>query len=289
MLIKKLNIWLFLIISFLLIVFPVSGLTYSDIALTSGNNFFEQGDYAQAIIEYKRFAYFNPESEYIDDIYYKTGLAYRNIENWDKAIEYFEKAIQDTKDKSRSEEIKITIASTLIAEGNFSKAEIILLKLKAFSEFNEIKKEASFFLGINYLYNYQWDKSYNEFKEYFDSNSELKKLHENIKKAKYKSPKLAKILSIIIPGAGQIYCHNFWDGMNALIINSACGYFFVNDLLNKNYDYAAINLIFLFKRFYMGNLKNAERLAKNYNTKLNDNNLKTSIDKINKLANRHYK
>ncbi len=289
MLIKKLNTYLPLIINLLLTGSPILNYAQTDLSLVMGNNFFKDGEYLQAIIEYKRFIFFNPESEYICDTYYKMGLAYRNIKNWEKAIESFKKAIQYSKDKKRIDEIKITLAATLIAMGNFSKAEIILLKIKLFSKFNEIRKEASFFLGVNYLYTYQWEKAYQEFKNYFGPDDELKKWFENSKMLKYKSPKLAKILSIVVPGMGQIYATNLKDGINALLVNGIIGYLFVNNLLNKSYDSALINLLFIFKKFYTGNLANAEKLAHQYNEKLNKETLKAGIEIINKLLTIHRK
>jgi len=76
-------------------------------------------------------------------------------------------------------------------------------------------------------------------------------------------------IATILPGSGQIYAGDWGNGVNALLINAATGYLFVNDVLNHQYLIAIFNSLFLFERFYSGNRSNAEKSAKKYNERKN--------------------
>lgn len=259
----------FLEILFLLIVFPIYA---QDTTLDLANHFFDIGNYENAITEYKRFIYFNPNDKKISEIYYKIGLAYRDKGNWKNAIDAFRKSSAIALNDSISDEIRITIGTTLIAKGNYSSAEFELLKVSLFSKYPKIKRKAIFFLGVCYIYSFKWDEAEKSVTQYFSDSipnhfSKIDSLLTQAKNFKYKSPKLAKWLSTFLPGSGQIYAGNWLNGINALIVNGLTSYLLFDSIIDKRYEDVLITNITVFERYYKGNRYNAEKMAELHNKK----------------------
>lgn len=250
-----------------------------DLALDLAEKFFNSGDYYNAITEYKRFIFFNSNknNDNLSYVYFKIGLAYRNQKKWQECTNTFQKSIQTAATEEIRDERKIALAIALISNGHYSTAEFLLIKVEMFSRIPKLKQKAAFFRAISSLYSFKWNQARETFHFYsINAKSESQEIFNQVdsllaeaKDFKYKSPKLAKMLSAILPGSGQIYAGDWGNGVNALLINAATGYLFVNDFLNHQYLDAIFNSLFLFERFYSGNRSNAEKSAKKYNERKN--------------------
>ena len=273
--------------------FTINILNAKDTALDYANYFCEIGNYENAITEYKRFIYFNPTDENISEIYYKIGLAYRNKGDWKNALDAFRKSSATTLTDSISDERRIIIATTQIAKGNYSAAEFELLKLSLFSKYPEVKRKAYFFLGVCYIYSFKWNEAEKSFTQYFSDSipnrfSKIDSLLAQAKNFKYKSPKLAKLLSTFLPGSGQIYAGNWLNGINALIVNGLTSYLLFDALFDQRYEDLLITNITLFERYYRGNRYNAENIAELYNKKASQKYAKKTLECLQEYINRLY-
>lgn len=251
-----------------------------DKALELAEKFFNSENYYDAITEYRRYIYFNSEKkdDGISYAHYKIGLAYRNQGKWDESLNALRRSIQTANTEHIRDDRKIDLAVVMIAGGDYSAAEFYLIKVEMFSNIPELKRKAAFFRGVSIIYSFKWEQAREAFQIYFNNNPENKsdelgkKLDFLLAKAqnlKYKSTKLAKILSTILPGSGQIYSGDWRNGINALAINTATGYLLVNDLIKRRYLDAIFNSLFLFERFYRGNRYHAEESAKKHNQNIN--------------------
>lgn len=260
-----------------------------DLALNFAERFFDAANYESAITEYKRFIFFNPQSDSTNYAYYKIALAYRNQGKWNESIDALHQAVQTAPNDSIRNEREIALAIVLIASRDYSGAEFQLLKIESFSPFISLKRRASFFRGIANIYSFKWQDARNAFQNYYkdDTSAGLFNVYLRIdsllfvaQHVKYKSPKLANILSTILPGSGQIYIGDWRNGINALTVNGVVGYFLVNSLIRGNYQDALISYIPLLQRYYLGNRFHAERLAVEYNDQLNRQYLKHILEFI---------
>ncbi|HID93976.1 MAG TPA: outer membrane protein assembly factor BamD [bacterium (Candidatus Stahlbacteria)] len=244
-----------------------------DLALELADWLLSSECYKDAITEYKRFIFFNPTSDSVSYAYYKIGLAYRNVHKWTESLHALQQAIQTASSDSIRDERKIALAVTLIASRNYSAAEFELLKVELFSQFESLKKKAAFFRGISTLYTFKWDESRDAFDKYFNATISVGRRVDSLlaiyQQLRYKSPKLAKLLSTILPGAGQIYVGDWRNGINALAINMVTGYLLADALLKRHYNDALFSFLWLFQRYYLGNRHHAEEIAQNYNLHLN--------------------
>lgn len=237
-----------------------------DVALELADGLFDMGSYQEAVTEYKRFIYFNPDNETNGEVYYRIGLAYRNEGKWREAADAVRKSISMTSGDSLRDERRISVAVILLAGGNLSGAEFDLLRVANFSDYPWLKKKAFFFLGVCYIYGYRWEESQKALARYFsDSPSQeghqVDSLLARSSGLRYKSPGVAKWLSTFLPGSGQIYCGNWRNGINALAVNSLTGYLLVDAALDQRFADLSVSHFTLFYRYYRGNRHNAEKAA----------------------------
>lgn len=261
----------------------------NDLALNLAERFFDSENYEEAISEYKRFIFYHSQSESVNYAYYKIGLAYRNEKKWNESMDALRQSIQTAANDSIKNEREIALAIVLIASGDYSDAEFQLLKVESFSPFSFVRHKATFFRGIASLYAYKWKAARSAFRTYFKEDSlfqvsglvlSVDSLLLLAQHLKYKSPRLAKLLSTIFPGSGQIYVGDIRNGLNSLIINSLTGYLLVSSLINGDFTGAILSYVSLFQRYYFGNRFHAEKITENYNDRLNKRYLKKLIENI---------
>ena len=162
-------------------------------------------------------------------------------------------------------------------------AELLELKEHLSNNFTEKK---NFYLALSYFGNEEYDLS----KKYFltllpeDSVSEREKLKKIFSKKRNLRPnsKTAKILSIIIPGAGQIYTGQSKSGINSLILTGIIAIIGYDILFRYGKIDAIVSVLPWLIRYYKGNIKNAENLALTKREKRKNNVYKKIIEIIEK-------
>ncbi|MBC7774143.1 MAG: hypothetical protein H7246_01790, partial [Phycisphaerae bacterium] len=87
--------------------------------------------------------------------------------------------------------------------------------------------------------------------------AEFERLMRQAERVSRKSPKTARILSMILPGAGQFYAGDIKNGINSLLLNALLGYWFVATGISYTFlDAAATVTPWLF-RYYGGGIRRA--------------------------------
>ncbi|MBN1798952.1 MAG: tetratricopeptide repeat protein [Spirochaetales bacterium] len=238
-----------------------------------------QGYYDEAVTEYLRFIYLNPQSLQLAEVYKKLALCYSELENWKQAERSLQKAIALTDDREQRYTYKFTFIELLIAKKAYNRAEKELHKIYTMAMEKKYKSRSLFLLSVLYIYTYNWESAETALKEYFgesDTYSESSQKHINdllaaARKLPYKSKDVAIVLSVLLPGAGQAYSGNVMQGVNALLVNGTAGTLMVYTVLDGYYLDAAMIFLFIFYRFYSGNIYYAEKATLQYNDLLNQN------------------
>ena len=261
-----------------------------DTVLRLADDFFTADFYEEAITEYQRYIFFNDRVREVSYAYYKIGLAYRNMRNLEKSSDAFELSAHVAFSDTAKDKRKIDIAVNCIAGGEYSKAKFILLRLVAFSGVPEIRRKASLFLGVAHLYCYEWESAKDALEVYFryEKNEEAGYIVDSLlidaENIKYKSPTTARWLSTFVPGTGQMYAGNAGSGINALVLNGANIYWIIYKLLKEQYGNAYLIYFFLFRRYYMGNIYNARKEAREYNRRINEQTAEKIFDLLEEVS-----
>jgi len=268
----------FIIVVALIMVFSTEPVL-SDEALKVADGLLEQGHYDQAITEYKRFVFFNPENERASYAFYKIGLAYRAGRNWQGSIDAFKASVRTAGDAEMANEQRLVLATTLIASGNYSLARLELLRIIEFSGEASLRAKARYFDGIAALYMFDWDAVERAFGDFYSESSEgrmanrVGQISPVLLEARqsYKSAGLAGFLSTLLPGLGQIYAGDWRDGLNALAINAVGIGLLANAVYHKDYTNAAL-VSSISMRYYMGNRYRAQVDVRKHNESMDRQN-----------------
>lgn len=247
----------------------------SDDILTLADWLLKQKSYHEAITECKRFIFFNPEGEDAAYALYRMGLAYRSEHKWKEAVDALRASILATEDPKIADERRIILATTLIASGNYSLARLELLGVSEMP----LRPRSLYFYGIASLYMSDWSNAREAFGQFYsgyaggqmtDRAEEVERMLASVEPS-YRSPGLARFLSAIIPGLGQMYAGDWRDGLNALVLNGLAMGLIANAIHRKDYrDATLISSISI--RYYTGNIYNAEVDVRKYNKSLDREN-----------------
>ena len=232
--------------------------------LSLGKYLFEQGNYDAAITEYKRFLFFHPEDPRIGEVYYNIGRAYNAQSAWTEAIAALRTATHLTTDTETKLTYQLQLAVTLIASQNYDLARLELIKVTMRTPSALHYRRALFLQAVAHLYQFRWADARESLRNY-TTDKKLDDLLDAAEAVPQKSITLAKVLSSILPGAGQIYVGDWRNGVNAFLLNGALGFLTVDAVLDGNYMDAALWGVLVFWRYYRGNTFRAGNAAEQFN------------------------
>jgi len=274
----------FLFVIIILFSGEISGQNISD--LSFAEMLYKTGDYYNAITEYKRVLFFNSENssqESRGHIYFKIGLCYKNGGFTDNSLYYITKAIENETDKYLRNFYQLNITRVWMQKEEYATAEMELKDLLDKNISKVFRDSVYYYLGWNSLFEYKWTKAGNYFSKIDKTGSKLTELTNscaNAKALRLKSPDKAILLSTLIPGAGQIYCEEIFNGTISFLLNSAIIYFLIDSVKEKRYTDTAMIYFLLFSRYYPANRTNAYKYALRYNLNLKKSFLNDLIKKF---------
>jgi hypothetical protein len=245
-----------------------------DQALTLAQGLYQAGNYQDAITENLRLICFNSDSSAVSDAYERIALCYRQLGDWDDAVTALRRSVTFSRNDSLREERRVAIGVTLIAGRQYSAAEEELLRISTFGKRPSVKRKAGFFRGVAAIYTYKWDEARMAFATWLadagiTERNALDSLLGPARRPGYRSPSRAKLLSSILPGAGQVYVGDWRNGLDALILNAATGYLLVDRVLARDFAMTIVTTVPLFLRYYEGSRQRAAELAMARNERVN--------------------
>jgi hypothetical protein len=224
---------------------------------------FEQDQYYLAITEFKRLLYFDSLKQYSFPANKFIGLCYKHGGKLNDAVKYLSLAELETSNIDSLFEIKIEIVKTNLLRRTIYRVFDLLKVMSNDERFGHKKNDIVYWTGWAFIFNDEWEKASDEFAK-LDSNHDLMKLCKNVSDEHYSKTK-AKILSYILPGAGQFYTGNYFSGLLSLGWVALWTYTSVQAFLDNRIFDGFMVADFLALRFYNGNLQNAEKFAEEHN------------------------
>ncbi|MFA3782642.1 hypothetical protein ABRY23_06195 [Melioribacteraceae bacterium 4301-Me] len=223
------------------------------------NKLFAAHQYFDAITEYKRLQFFDTAKQYAYQTNYQIAMCYKLGAHFDNAIKYFFISEQNAITTQQKFNSKIQIIRTNILRRTTEEALQLLDSLDNNVLYDTKKDTINYWRGWAFIFANEWEKAANSFAK-IDNQHPLKIICQRVDKEKY-SVTFAKVISYILPGAGQIYTGHILSGLMSLSWNLLAGYWTVNSFVsNRIFDgFVVGDLVWL--RFYRGNIQNAEKFA----------------------------
>jgi len=247
-----------LILISLFLFVKVSGQNFRE-TLKFADNQFSSGDLTTALKTYQRALFF---SEGEENLYIFRQLAQISFikDDFAGAQEYYGLAYNQAENDSLRNELLFFKATCQIINRQYQFAIIDLLSVN--DSALPVKRRLKFYLGVCYfgLDDFKNAKSCFEYCVNDSDKQELEMLFSG-RKLSSPSPKAARILSMIIPGSGQVYSGDMKAGVNSLLLTSGLIALGINISVKYQLIDAIATVLPWYQRYYMGGIGKAEEIA----------------------------
>ena len=234
--------------------------------LKFANSQFESGNYNLALKEYQRVLFFNDGSN-LQHIYEQIGSSFFFKKDFKKAAYYYELSYKTAASESIKTEILFKKAACFMLDKNFKLATLELMNLPDSLDLQSTNRK-NFYFAVCYWGMEDFEKSKSSFLEILpvdqiSAREEITLLFSKKRNLYKPNPKTAQILSIFIPGSGQIYSGDFKNGINSLVLTG--GIVILGIYMTQYYSlFDAILTVFpWFIRYHQGGYQGAKKIAQN--------------------------
>jgi len=230
---------------------------------------FQEGDFFRAITEYKRFIFFYPEDELMEDALFRIGESYFRAGRWEETISSVDNFLNEFPESDLTDAalfLKATAQRNLkrFDEALTSFSQIIKRGVEPYRE-QAIYQSAMVFVARN-----DWEKAKStlsimpESSPLYPAARTFSAGLERINEIPAKSPVVAGSLAAVLPGAGHVYTERYRDAAIAFLLNGAFIWSAV-ELFRKE-EYVTGGIVTFFELgWYSGNIYSAASSAHKYN------------------------
>lgn len=257
------NAKLFLILNFNLLVISSFAQEFEQ-TISFADTLFAQHNYFDAKKTYQRALFFS-NGRRLSHLYKKLGDCESQQGNYLKASKYFDLAYFSSPDDSLQRVFLIDKAKSYIFSANYHHAIVELLNLSD-TLGDYWKEQKNFYLGICYFGMDKYEMSKKHFalsiNEKFDEERILiNRIFEDKKKMQKPNPRMAKFMSMILPGSGQAIIGDTKNAANSFLLTSTILVIGLNVTSAYSLFDALVSIFPWFFRYYQGGYKNAKVLA----------------------------
>lgn len=259
------------ILFFMYLFYSVSGVcgqTSLEEQMRRAESLFNSGKYFDAVTEYKRAEFFDAGKGLAYKTNFMIGLCYKAGLKYDDAIYYIGKALSASETAEENFTASVELVKLNILKRNLSNAYAKIGSLKKRYKDLPHSEELNYWLGWAYMFDGKWEEAGKIFET--EGREELAAICKKVAGEEY-DVTFAKLISYIVPGAGQFYTENYLSGAMSFGWNLLWGYLTVNAFVaGRIFDGFVIGNMLWF-RFYRGNFQNAEKFAVEKNIKIYNN------------------
>lgn len=261
--IKKISKILFLI--WLLCTGFISAQEYLENQLNYAQSLHQSEKYFDCITELKRLVFFDSSKVFSYRAQMLIGDCYKKGARFNDAAKYFGLAVLSAGSHQEEYSARIAAVRNDIMRNQPGMALWSLGNLAKDTAFSNMRKEIVYWRGWAFMRKGEWKNANKQFSTYGED-SVLIKITKEAYEREY-SPVKAKMLSIFLPGTGQMYSGSYLSGLLsfALVVTSAV--FTVKALISERL-FDAVVIGTLTQRFYMGSINNSVDYAEKENDML---------------------
>ena len=190
------------------------------------DSLFQEGDYLNAAHEYKRILFLYPNSPRIDFIAFRVAASYQNAGQLEKAIPAYQFLIDTYPNSPLVERSTNNIAQCHILLGasaqGIASLENFLTKYKR----SDLAPLAHFTIGMLHIDKNEWAQAsqvWNDVSSVYpdspfaEAGARLAHIVKNVDTLPHRSPRVAGVLSALVPGSGQVYSGKTVDGLQTFM------------------------------------------------------------------------
>ncbi|MCU0474352.1 MAG: hypothetical protein MUC93_13490 [Bacteroidales bacterium] len=225
---------------------------------------FNKGNYQLSLKEYQRVLLFNDEKEY-NELYSKIASIYYQMSDFDLASKYYDFALRVENNDSLRFELALKKTLCDFNKNNYLEALSELYDLPdPASDF--LQKRKDLYMGICYFGLNDFQNSSENFSKLLDSTgmTKINNLFLDFNRFSKKfRPEKVELMSIILPGLGQVYTGEIFSGLNSFFLITGITFYAMVTAVNYTYFDGLLVLSSWFYRYYSGGYTNASTMAVN--------------------------
>ena len=260
---------------------------------------FQEGDYLNAVHEYKRYLYLYPRTNKSDWVQLRIAAAYQNVGMLQVAIAAYQSLIDTYPNSPFIEKARSNIAQCQLLQGDEATATASLQQFLSDYPESELAPRAQFTIAMIYMEGEDWASASKAWQQVvikypqtpFGAMSDrLSRMVQYEASLPRRSPTVAGMLSAAIPGLGQMYSGRFSDGMHSLAVVGALSggiaYYIDQERDEVAIPLAIIGLFYHLSNIYRGvesarafNLQQENRLLNEMRKEISESNLFGASDR----------
>ncbi len=218
------------------------------------------GNKTLALKTYQRVLYFGGDP-YRHECQSQLATLYADLGDFEKSVFYCDLIYQSAASDSIRYEALFQKTGMLMLQKQYKKAllELFSLPQKLPEPWMSRKR---LYLGAAHFGIREFDLARADLLPFFapedtEGRATFEKLMRQAERVSQKSPKTARILSMVLPGAGQFYAGDIKNGINSLLLNALLGYWFVATGISYTFVDAAATVTPWLFRYYGGGIRRA--------------------------------
>ncbi len=261
----------------LLIIFTIiSGFLHSQSVFLQADSLFYCGKYRDAYLAYERIIFEKPDKITRTIAELSKIECYKHLERYNEAIEELAAVHIWGLPDSLVFQVKYQSALCMYLNGNAQEANTQIVQIQTFIRDTTYTKQLQLLkiLILNELKN--WDEAEILAKLHIAENvhdnnfknialHEIDSMYSKNNRPRIKSLKTARILSLALPGAGQVYAGKYLEGFFSFALHAACLFFGAHQFYYKYYFTGYFVGLGLLQKFYFGGANRADKLIEIYN------------------------
>ncbi len=239
-----------------------------------GDSLFGHGQYKEALYYYQRARFFAPLEER-STIAHKMAIAYELDKRHETALDYYDYAINAAIEDSLRWALQLEKSAVLMLHSDFKAAYIELLALPDQFPNDTWEGRRNYYLGTACLGLESWVEAEQYFTRLVASNDSVHKaaIHHIFEIRKHKNIKVARVMSMVLPGSGQVYAGDIRAGLNSFVLTGTIATIGVVSAIEYGWS-GCLWTVNWFVRYYRGGIREAgeaaERRNRRYNLKLQE-------------------
>ena len=252
------------LISFFLM--PVAGSGQSlEHTIAIGDSMRQNKEYTQALYFYQRARFFSTGGQR-SALAQKMAHTYILLQDYPKMAAYFDYAINSAPNDSVKWEIQFEKMASSMQFGMFKEAYQELLSLPDSMPHEQWQHRRNYYAGVIYLGLNDLENAQQSFLSVLppDDSVSAKMIGVLFAHQKHKSIRLARGLSHVIPGSGQIYAGDYRAGVNSFLLTGIIATMGVASGISYGWT-GSVWSVTWFLRYYRGGIRGAELSARKKN------------------------